>query len=101
MPVRNSRNACDVRCHNDQIIRITCEYTSPRGEPNVLPNPREYLTGPQVDHRYGVSSMTRWRWLNDPELGFPQPLRIRGRLFFSLTEIEDWERLMAARRVAA
>ena len=57
----------------------------------------EYLTGPQVDRRYGFSSMSRWRWVNDPELGFPKPMKIRGRLFFRLSELEEWERAMATK----
>ena len=59
-------------------------------------NIEKYLTGPEVDKRYGRSSQSRWRWLNDPELGFPQPLKIKGRLFFRLRDLEEWERRMAA-----
>ena len=32
-----------------------------------------------VCRRYGVSSMTVWRWDRDPALNFPKPFRIKGR----------------------
>jgi predicted DNA-binding transcriptional regulator AlpA len=56
----------------------------------------EYLTGPDLDRRYKRSSQTRWRWSKDPELGFPKPIRIKNRLLYSRSEIEEWERRMAA-----
>ncbi len=56
----------------------------------------KYLTGPDVDKRYGRSSQTRWRWQNDPELGFPKPIKVKGRTLFKLSELEEWERRMAA-----
>jgi predicted DNA-binding transcriptional regulator AlpA len=56
----------------------------------------EYLTGPDLDRRYKRSSQTRWRWSKDPELGFPKPIRIKNRLLYRRSEIEEWERRMAA-----
>src|SRR5688572_20688458 len=43
---------------------------------------KRYIPGPQVDRRYNISAMTRWRWGQNAELDFPQPLRVNGRLFF-------------------
>jgi predicted DNA-binding transcriptional regulator AlpA len=60
----------------------------------------EYLTGPDLDRRYKRSSQTRWRWSKDPELGFPKPIRIKGRLLYRKSEIEEWERRLAAARAA-
>jgi predicted DNA-binding transcriptional regulator AlpA len=55
-----------------------------------------------VRQRYGDSSdMTLWRWLHDEKMGFPQPLRINGRRFWRLTDLEEWERSRASASGAA
>ena len=51
-----------------------------------------YFTAPQVMQRFGITEMTLWRWSRDDRLGFPQPMRIRNRKFYSVAEIEAWER---------
>ncbi len=57
-----------------------------------------YLTAPQTKARYGgISDMTLWRWLTDPDLGFPQPLVINRRRLFSLEELEDFDQRHLAR----
>ncbi len=38
----------------------------------------------------GVSEMTEWRWRNDPELDFPQSVKIRGRRYYRAEELRDW-----------
>jgi len=44
-----------------------------------------FLSGPQVQHRYGISDVSLWRWLADARLDFPQPaLRINRRRFWRL-----------------
>lgn len=30
----------------------------------------------------GISSMTLWRWLNDPTMGFPKPIYISRRRYW-------------------
>jgi predicted DNA-binding transcriptional regulator AlpA len=52
---------------------------------------RRFLTGPEIDARYNISSMTRWRWLHDERLGFPRPTLINRRHFFAVEDIERWE----------
>jgi predicted DNA-binding transcriptional regulator AlpA len=54
--------------------------------------PKTYLTGPQIKARYGCSYQTVWRWMNDPALEFPKPLKINNRNRFALDEIEAFER---------
>ena len=56
----------------------------------------EYFTGPQLDRRYKRSSQTRWRWSKDPELGFPKPIKIKNRLLYRRSDVEEFERRMAA-----
>ncbi len=54
------------------------------------------LQARQVQDRYGVSDMTLHRWLRQPELAFPKPLKINRRNYWSLHELEAWERKRAA-----
>jgi hypothetical protein len=42
-----------------------------------------------------VSDMTLWRWLADKSLGFPRPIYIRNRRYFSAQEIEEFKRRTA------
>jgi predicted DNA-binding transcriptional regulator AlpA len=58
-----------------------------------------FLTAPQVRRRYGgLSDMALWRWLNNPALGFPQPVDIGGRRYFKLSELQKFETQAAVRR---
>jgi predicted DNA-binding transcriptional regulator AlpA len=59
--------------------------------------PQHYLGGRAVRDRYGVSKMTVWRWLRDADLRFPQPTTIKRRHYWSLPDLEQWERTRAAR----
>ena len=56
-----------------------------------------FLPARRVWERYGVTSMTLWRWLRDESINFPQPVRIGRFRYFSIAELEAWE----ADRVAA
>jgi len=62
---------------------------------------RRYLPDPQVAKRYGVSSMTLWRWDHDPHISFPKPIRINRRKYRDEAELEAWERSRAAQVEAA
>jgi len=46
----------------------------------------------RVRERYGVSEMTIWRWDNNPALGFPDAIRINGRKYRRLRQLQAWER---------
>lgn len=37
-----------------------------------------------------VSTMTMWRWRNDPLMNFPKSVEINGRHYFSRHEILAW-----------
>lgn len=50
-----------------------------------------YLTGPQIQARYSVTKMTVHRWLADPRLGFPRPIKINGRNYWAVSEIDSWD----------
>jgi predicted DNA-binding transcriptional regulator AlpA len=65
----------------------------------MLDQDEVFLPAPQVRRRYGnISDMALWRWLNDPELGFPQPVDIGGRRYFRLSQLQEFETQAAVRR---
>jgi len=51
-----------------------------------------------ANERYGVSFMTLWRWDKDPDLGFPKPIRIRGRKYRDEAELDEFDAARAAAR---
>ena len=55
----------------------------------------------QVAKRYGRNPRTIERWEQSAELAFPRPLIINKRKYWSLEELEAWERARAAATVAA
>jgi predicted DNA-binding transcriptional regulator AlpA len=63
---------------------------------NKLNDEARYLTGPQVCRRYSVSDMAIWRWLQNPELGFPRPaMVVNNRRFWLESDLVRWERQRA------
>jgi hypothetical protein len=56
-----------------------------------------YLPAPKVWGRYGTTDRTLDRWVADPEMGFPKPLIINGRRYFSEPQLVVWERKRAGR----
>ena len=59
-----------------------------------------FLTGPQVQSRYQKSHVTIWRWMRDPELGFPQPIQINRHNYWRLSDLEAWEAAQAEKSAA-
>jgi hypothetical protein len=51
-----------------------------------------WLTGTQVNARYSISPMTRYRWERSPDLAFPAAMKINRRKFWQLSVLEIWER---------
>lgn len=43
----------------------------------------------------GISDMTLYRWLNDPALGFPQPIYIKTRRYFDAAQLADFKEKLA------
>ena len=54
-----------------------------------------------VAARYDVSIRSLERWDLKPDLGFPAPVRINGRRYRAIAELENWERKTAASRSRA
>ena len=53
--------------------------------------PSKRLPEKEVCQRYGVKAMTLWRWSRDRDLGFPQPIKIRKRLYRYQDELDDFD----------
>jgi predicted DNA-binding transcriptional regulator AlpA len=60
------------------------------------PRQREYLPARAVRARYGVSAMTIHRWLHNPAVAFPKPLKINSRNYWRMADLEAWEGRQAA-----
>ena len=64
--------------------------------------PLVYLSAAQVCKRYGITDMSLWRWLHDPELGFPQPaLRVKTHRLWTPAQLAEFEASRTAATVAA
>ena len=46
---------------------------------------------PSLARELGVCSRTLSRWLDDNSIALPRPVVIRGRNYFSRSEIETWK----------
>jgi predicted DNA-binding transcriptional regulator AlpA len=57
----------------------------------------QFLPARQVWGRYGVTSMTLWRWLRDVDLGFPHPMCIGRHRYWRVSDLVEWERSTSAR----
>ena len=74
---------------NHILLQLSCLLM----EPHMYDSSTEvYLTGPQLRARYSVSEMTVHRWMRDPNIKFPKPMKVNSRNFWKLADIEHWER---------
>jgi predicted DNA-binding transcriptional regulator AlpA len=55
-----------------------------------------YLSSTRVAARYAVTVRTIDRWVADPELAFPSPMRINSKRYWPICALEQWERARAA-----
>jgi len=54
-------------------------------------NPHRRIQAAAVRHLCGgISDMSLWRWLDNPELDFPRPIYIGRRRFWREAEIFAW-----------
>ena len=47
-----------------------------------------------------ITPMTEWRWQRDPRLKFPDPIFIRGRRYYTVAAIREFQRHMTAQGTA-
>ncbi len=51
----------------------------------------ELLTAKNLRKQLGeISEITLWRWINNPDLSFPRPIKISGRRYFRSDEMDAW-----------
>jgi predicted DNA-binding transcriptional regulator AlpA len=51
-----------------------------------------FLPARAVWERYGVTSMTLYRWIENDALAFPKPIYIGRFRFWKIADLVDWER---------
>jgi hypothetical protein len=56
--------------------------------------PDHWVSDPEVWKELGITSMTGYRWSEDPELGFPQAVKVRNRNFRSRRELDAFKQRM-------
>lgn len=65
------------------------------GEDHLVRGPSEdddrLIPAKQVWLRYGVTSMTLFRWLRDDRMQFPAPVYLGRLRYWRLRELQDWE----------
>jgi predicted DNA-binding transcriptional regulator AlpA len=67
--------------------------------PEIDTNPhRRIPTGAVCDLCGGISHMTLWRWMNDPQKEFPRPIYVGRRRYWREADVIAW---LEAREVAA
>ena len=53
---------------------------------------QRFMSAGDVCTRYGgISSMTLWRWAAKSDLGFPTPIKICGRRFFAIADLDAFD----------
>jgi hypothetical protein len=52
---------------------------------------KKLLPEAKVAERYGVTTVTLWRWDNDPDLGFPKPIVIRQRKYRDVEQLDAFD----------
>ena len=50
----------------------------------------DFIPGPKLRAKLGISAVTLWRWRHDEALGFPPAKSIKGRLYFPVGPVTDW-----------
>ena len=75
-----------MNCQSNQSTGGVCAVTvdPSTGDPFVP------IT-PDVSAEFGKNSRTIKRWIANPDLGFPRPVRINGRLYVSRRALEAWK----------
>ena len=59
---------------------------------DLNPENKTFLTSKHVRERYGVTTMTLWRWCRYREGGFPCPMKLGGtRNYWRLSDLLEWE----------
>jgi predicted DNA-binding transcriptional regulator AlpA len=60
-----------------------------------------FLPARRVWQRYGVTSMTLYRWLHDETMGFPAPVYFGRFRYWRAADLEAWERRQVRTKAVA
>lgn len=53
---------------------------------------KKYSADPKVAERYSVHITTLYRWDRNARLNFPKPIRINGRKYRDVEQLDAWDR---------
>jgi len=82
--------ACGLRNGVSGLARTCAEGIATGSETNAVSGHKRIPSSAVREFCGGVSDMTLWRWLNDPELSFPRPIYIARRRYWRQSEIIAW-----------
>jgi predicted DNA-binding transcriptional regulator AlpA len=69
------------------LIQRDSILTPPRAPTSDV---EDFIPGPKLRAKLGISAVTLWRWRHDEACNFPAPKVINGRLYFPLAAVSDW-----------
>jgi predicted DNA-binding transcriptional regulator AlpA len=64
----------------------------------TIPESSARLPISAVAARYGVTNRSIDRWMRSDTLNFPVPIYINSRKYWSVSDLETWERELATKR---
>jgi predicted DNA-binding transcriptional regulator AlpA len=95
-----ARRARDLLCATalPDLAGVAAGVRSPalqkheNSDPLQAPKPDGYdfIPGPKLRAKLGISAVTLWRWRHDKKNSFPAPKVINGRLYFPVTAVSAW-----------
>ena len=50
----------------------------------------DFIPGPKLRAKFGISAVTLWRWRHEKKSGFPAAKMINGRLYFPVGAVTTW-----------
>jgi hypothetical protein len=76
-----------------QILQRLNALEAAIGQP--VAEPEQHLPTTAVARRYNVTPRSVDRWVDDPDLGFPKPVIMNKRKYWSIRALVDYDRKVA------
>lgn len=70
--------------------RIAARTANPGQRLTPWPEANDFIPGPKLRSKLGISAVTLWRWRHDGTSDFPAAKVINGRLYFPLDAVSNW-----------